>query len=235
MEKKAFNSRHYHYGPRGRSRLQVPMLVRGRRRAGAGTSGKNISWNRPPGEDHLGALATAPRRGPAVRCRSIASWRGRASHSLLRSFWRLLRSRPRTLQAHGGAQTLGGPPGRTFHGTGGQSGSHPYLYGRTCPASTHVWLRQTPQSPRLRRQPQRTQAGELHTRPPPLAAQGAIGGGHRAGVRAGSVAGAVSCRWRHRSGRRLSPHRGVPGGLVAGGGAPAADAAATAAPGAAAA
>ena len=31
--------------------------------------------------DHLGALATAPRRGPTVRCRGIASWRGRASHS----------------------------------------------------------------------------------------------------------------------------------------------------------
>ena len=31
--------------------------------------------------DHLGALATAPRQGPAVRCRVIASCRGRASHS----------------------------------------------------------------------------------------------------------------------------------------------------------
>ena len=26
-------------------------------------------------------------------------------------------------------------PGRTFHGTGGQSGTRPYLYGRTCPAA----------------------------------------------------------------------------------------------------
>ena len=31
--------------------------------------------------DHQGALVTAPRLGPAVRCRGIASWRGRASHS----------------------------------------------------------------------------------------------------------------------------------------------------------
>ena len=30
---------------------------------------------------HLGAPVTAPRRGPAVRCRGIASRRGRASHS----------------------------------------------------------------------------------------------------------------------------------------------------------
>ena len=69
-------------------------------------------------------------------------------------------SRPQTLQAHGEMQTLGAPPGRTFHWIEGQSGTHPYLYGRTCPASTHLWLRRTPQSPRLRRQPQRTQAGE---------------------------------------------------------------------------
>ena len=89
----------------------------------------------------------------------------------------------------------GGPPNRTFHGTGGQSGTRLYLYGRTCPASTHLRLRQIPQSPRLRRQPQRMQADESHTRPPPLAAQGGIGGVHRAGGRAGSVAGAVLCRW----------------------------------------
>ena len=41
--------------------------------------------------DHLGALATAPRRGPAVRCRGIAPWKGRASHSCLRGWepaWR---------------------------------------------------------------------------------------------------------------------------------------------------
>ena len=64
--------------------------------------------------DHVGALATAPRRGPAVRCRGIAAWKGRASHSPRRSFGRLLQSRPRTLQAHayGGAQTLGAPPVR---------------------------------------------------------------------------------------------------------------------------
>ena len=31
--------------------------------------------------DHPGALATAPIRGPAVRRRRIASWKGRASHS----------------------------------------------------------------------------------------------------------------------------------------------------------
>ena len=37
--------------------------------------------------DHLGALATAPTRGPAVRCRGIASWNGRVSHSPCRFFW----------------------------------------------------------------------------------------------------------------------------------------------------
>ena len=74
-----------------------------------------------------------------------------------------------------------------------------HLYGRTCPTSTHLWLRQTPPSPRLRRQPQRTQASESHTRPSPLATQRGIRQGHRAGGRAGSVAGAVSCRWRCRS------------------------------------
>ena len=92
----------------------------------------------------------------------------------IKSFWRLLRSRPRTLQAHGEAQTLRGPPGRTFHGTGGKA-----VRARTCtavlvPLQRISWLRTTPQSPRVRRQPQRTQAGESHTRPPPLpvAAQG---------------------------------------------------------------
>ena len=40
-----------HYEPRGRSGLQVPILVRGQPRAGAETSGKTISWNRPPRED----------------------------------------------------------------------------------------------------------------------------------------------------------------------------------------
>ena len=61
------------------------ILVWGRPRAGAKTSGKAIGWNRAPREDwltiDLGALATAPRRGPAVRCRGIESWKGRASHS----------------------------------------------------------------------------------------------------------------------------------------------------------
>ena len=80
----------------------------------------------------------------------------------------------------------------TSGGAREQSGMRPYLYGRTCPASTHHWLRQTPQSPRLRRQPQRTQAGESHTRPPPLATQGGIGAGHRAGGCAGSVASRVA-------------------------------------------
>ena len=80
----------------------------------------------------------------------------------------------------------------------------------TCPASMHLWLRQTLQSPRLQRQPQRTQAGVSRTRPPPLAAPGGTGGGHRAGVCAGSAAGAVSCRWCRRSGRQLQ-HQGVRG------------------------
>ena len=39
------------YRPRGRSGLQVPIPVRGRPRAGAETSGKTNSWNRPPRED----------------------------------------------------------------------------------------------------------------------------------------------------------------------------------------
>ena len=30
---------------------------------------------------HLGALVTAQMRGPAVRCRGTASWKGRASYS----------------------------------------------------------------------------------------------------------------------------------------------------------
>ena len=128
-------------------------------------------------------------------------------------------------------QTLGGPPGRTFHGTGGQSGTRPYLYGRTCPASIHLWLRQLPQSPRLRQQPQRTQVGESHTRLPPLAAPGGTGGGHRAGGHAGSVARAESCRWRRRVGGGY--RTGGAGGLSAGGGATAGGAVATAALGAA--
>ena len=208
-----------HYGPRGRSGLHVPTLVRGRpwRRGRGFRQDHQLEQAAQGGPgDHLGALVTAPRRRPAVRCCGISSWRGRASHSLRRSFWRLLRSRPRTLQAHGEAQTLGGPPGRTFLGTGGQSGTRPYLYVRSCPASTHLWLRQTPQSPGLQRQPQRTQAGESHTRPPPLAAQGGIGAGHRAGGCAGSVAGVVSRRWRRRGGWRLLPHQGVQGGSARG-------------------
>ena len=59
-------------------------------------------------------------------------------------------------------------------------------YYSTCPASTHGWLRQTPQSSRLRRQLQRTQAGVSRTRRPPLAAQGGTGGGHRNGAPAAS-------------------------------------------------
>ena len=128
--------------------------------------------------------------------------------------------------------TNAGGPARPY--VSWDKGTKRHAPDRTCSASTHLWLRQTPQSPRLRRQPQRTQAGESHTLPPPLAAPGGTGGGHRAGGRAGSVAGAVLCRWRRRSGRRL-PHRGVRGGLGAGGGATEGGAAATAALGAAAA
>ena len=47
------------------------------------------------------------------------------------------------------------------------------------------------------------EAGVTRTRPPPLAAPGGTGGGHRAGGRTESAAGAVWCRWRRRSGRRL--------------------------------
>ena len=53
-----------------------------------------------------------------MRCRDIALWRDCASHSLCSSCWRLLLSRLQTLQAHVKAQTLGGQPGRTLHGTG---------------------------------------------------------------------------------------------------------------------
>ena len=87
--------------------------------------------------------------------------------------------------------------------TGGQSGTRPYLYGCICPASMHLWLQQTLQPPRLRRQPKRTQVGVSHTRPPPLAAPGGKGGGHRAGGRAGSAVGAVSCWLRRWCGRQL--------------------------------
>ena len=109
----------------------------------------------------------------------------------------------------------GGQPGRTFHGTGGQSGTHHYKCGRTCPASTHLWLQQILQSPRLRRQPQRTQAGVSRTRPSPLATPGGTGGGHRTGGRAGTAAGAVPYR-RGRQSERRPQHRELPGGLGAG-------------------
>ena len=71
-----------HYGPRGRNKLQVPILGRGRPRAGTVRHGYRVEQAAQGGPgDHLGGLAMAPRRGPAVRCRGIWSWKGRASHS----------------------------------------------------------------------------------------------------------------------------------------------------------
>ena len=96
----------------------------------------------------------------------------------------------------------------TLHGTGKQSGTRAYQYGHTNPASTHLLLRQTPQSSRLQRPQQRTQAGVSRTRAPPLAAQGGTGGLH-----AGSAAGAVSNRWRRHSVQRQY-NRGVWGSWV---------------------
>ena len=158
---------------------------------------------------HLGTLATAPRQGPAVQCHGTASWTGRASHSPRRSCWRLLQSRPRTLQGHGEAQ-----PGHTVHGTAGQTGTRLHQYGRTRPASTQLWLQPPPQSPMPQRQQQRTQADESHTRPPPLAAPGGTGGDHRGRDHAGS-AGAMSHRWRRRNGLRQQ-HQGACGDRVRG-------------------
>ena len=80
----------------------------------------------------------------------------------------------------------------------------PYLSHIACLA-----LADTP-VPTLRRQPKRTQAGVSRTRPLPLAAPGCTGGRHRDGGRVGSAAGAMPCRWRRRSGRRLQ-HRGARG------------------------
>ena len=40
-----------YYGPRGRSGLQVPILVRGQPHAAAETSGKTIGWNRVAREE----------------------------------------------------------------------------------------------------------------------------------------------------------------------------------------
>ena len=51
-----------HHIPRIWARLQVLIISRGRRRSGAEASCKAICWNRPPREDHLGALAMAPLR-----------------------------------------------------------------------------------------------------------------------------------------------------------------------------
>ena len=72
-----------HYGPRGRSGLQVPNGARTAPRRGRDFRQDHQLEQAAQGGpgDHLGALATAPRRGPAVRCHGKASWRGRASHS----------------------------------------------------------------------------------------------------------------------------------------------------------
>ena len=67
-----------HYGPRGRSGLQVPILVRGRppRRGRGCRQERQLEQAAQGGPgDHLGVFVTAPRRAPAVRCRGMASWR----------------------------------------------------------------------------------------------------------------------------------------------------------------
>ena len=73
-----------HYGPRGRSGLQAQILVRGRppRRGRGFRQDHQLEQAAQGGPvDHLGVLATAPRRVPDLRCRGIASWRGRALYS----------------------------------------------------------------------------------------------------------------------------------------------------------
>ena len=72
----------HHYGPRGRNGLQLLILV-GEQPLGRDFRQGHRLEQAAQGEpvDHLGALATAPRHGPAVRCRGIASWKGRTSHS----------------------------------------------------------------------------------------------------------------------------------------------------------
>ena len=63
-----------HYGPWGRSGLQLPILLRGRPPCRGRGLRQDHQLERAvqggPGA-HLGALLTAPRRGPAVRCRSV--------------------------------------------------------------------------------------------------------------------------------------------------------------------
>ena len=69
--------------------------------------------------DHPGALATAPRQGPALRCRRIASWKGRASHSPCRS---VLETAPveaaSSASSWGSANAGGGSPAVRFMGQG---------------------------------------------------------------------------------------------------------------------
>ena len=69
-------------GGRGRPEWVACVdFVRGRPRAGAETSGKAISWNRPPWEDRSTIKARSQRRrGEDLPC-DAASWKGRASHS----------------------------------------------------------------------------------------------------------------------------------------------------------
>ena len=75
----------------------------------------------------------------------------------------MLQSRPKTLQSHGEAPRLGGQLGHTFSGTGGQRGARLHQCSRTCPASTHLWLRQTPQSRRLQRTAEDASGCATHT------------------------------------------------------------------------
>ena len=107
----------------------------------------------------------------------------------------------------------GGPARPCISWTWGRSGSRLYQYGSTCLASAHCWLQH---SPRLQPHLQRTQAAVSRTRPPPLAAPGGTGRGHRAGDHVGSAAGAVAYQCRRRSVRQQH-HQGVRGGLGVGG------------------
>ena len=65
----------------------------------------------------------------------------------MKIFGRLLQLRPRTLQACGEVQAQGAQPGRTFHGTGGQSGTHRYLYGRFLPLQSIFGFGRHPSPP----------------------------------------------------------------------------------------
>ena len=167
--------------PRGWTRQRVLTTSQGRPRGGPKPWGKAISRNRPPREDPSAIhTRSRQRQGEDLPCSAASYHCGNVAYRVLHEdvFGTQLQSRLHALQVQGESQRRGGQPGHTFHGTGGQSGTRLYQYGRTCPAPTQIWLELDPQPPRLQRRPQREQAGVSHTRAPPLAALGGTEGGH---------------------------------------------------------